>query len=79
MLFRSLVVAEPERPLRDSVRHASVLLGSRPGSSIALGLVLLLVNVAGVAAAVMPFLTLKVAYTFLDTARFVLTRDETGD
>lgn len=79
LLLWTLVVAEPERPLRDSVRYASVLLGSRPGSSIALGLVLLLINVAGVAAAVMPFLTLTVAYTFLATARFVLPRDETGD
>ena len=79
LLLWTLVVAEPERPLRDSVRHASVLLGSRPGSSIALGLALLLVNVAGVAAAVMPFLTLTVAYTFLATARFVLPRVETGD
>jgi hypothetical protein len=79
LLLWTLVVAEPTRPLRDSVRDASVLLGSRPGSTVALGLVLLLVNVAGVAAAVMPFLTLTVAYTFLATARFVLPPEEAGD
>jgi hypothetical protein len=79
LLLWTLVVAEPKRPLRDSARDASVLLGSRPGSSIALGLVLLLVNLAGVAAAVMPFLTLTVAYTFLATARFALPQEEAGD
>jgi hypothetical protein len=39
-----------------------------------LGFALLLVNAAGIAAAVMPFLTLTVAYTFLATAHFVLPR-----
>jgi hypothetical protein len=34
------------------------------------------VNVAGIAAAVMPFLTLTVAYTFLATAHFVLPPQE---
>jgi len=49
-----------------------VVFGSRPGATLALGLALVLVNVAGLAAAIMPFLTLTVAYTFLATARFVL-------
>jgi hypothetical protein len=41
-----------------------------------LGLALLLVNIAGIAAAVMPFLTLTVAYTFLVTARFLVPPEE---
>ena len=53
-------------------RDAAMLLGSRPGACVALGLILLVVNLAGVAAAIMPFLTLTVAYTFLAAARFVL-------
>lgn len=68
----TLAVAEPERPLLATARDAGVLLGSRPTACILLGLVLLAVNLAGVAAAVMPFLTLTVAYTFLVAARFLL-------
>jgi hypothetical protein len=34
--------------------------------------VLLLVNLAGVAAAVMPFLTITVAYSFVAVAHFVV-------
>jgi hypothetical protein len=54
------------------LREAGVVFGSRPAATLALGLALLLVNIAGLAAALMPFLTLTVAYTFLATARFVL-------
>ena len=42
------------------------------GATLVLGLALLLVNLAGIAAAIMPFLTLTVAYTFLADAHFVL-------
>ena len=49
-----------------------------PDRRVILGLALLLLNVAGVAAAVMPFLTLTVAYTFLVTARFFITPEEEG-
>ena len=72
LILWTLAIAEPGRPIRSLVRDAGVSFASRPGATLALGLLLLLVNVAGLAAAVMPFLTLTVAYTFLATARFVL-------
>jgi hypothetical protein len=55
--------------------YAAVLttLGAqRPGATLLLGLALLLINLAGVAAAVMPFLTVTVAYSFVAVAHFVL-------
>jgi hypothetical protein len=36
---------------------------------------LLLVNVAGVAAAILPFLTLTIAYSFLVSAHFALPKN----
>jgi hypothetical protein len=72
LVFWTLAIAEPSRPLGSVMRDAGVVFGSRPGATLALGLALVLVNVAGLAAAIMPFLTLTVAYTFLATARFVL-------
>jgi hypothetical protein len=44
----------------------------RPGSAFRLGLALLFLNVVGVAAAVMPFLTLTIAYSFVAAAHFAL-------
>ena len=72
LILWTLAIAEPGRPIRALVRDAGVAFAMRPGATLALGLALLLVNVAGLAAAVMPFLTLTLAYTFLATARFVL-------
>ena len=57
---------------RSGTRRRRRVRAARPGATLALGLALLLVNIAGLAAAVMPFLTLTLAYTFLATARFVL-------
>jgi hypothetical protein len=71
-----LAVAEPERPLRDALRIAASAVLHRPVASSGLALALLLVNVAGVVVAVMPFLTLTIAYTFLAATRFVLPREE---
>jgi hypothetical protein len=68
----TLAVAEPGRSLRASAREAAVLVARRPGSTLRLGLALLLLNLAGVAAAVMPFLTLTVAYSFVAAAHFAL-------
>jgi len=75
----TFAIAEPERGLRRSAGEAAGFVASRPFSTLLLGLVLVLVNIAGIAAAVMPFLTLTVAYTFLATAHFVLppTMEET--
>jgi hypothetical protein len=69
-------IAAPDRSLGAVVRESVSLTAARPGQTLVLGLVLLLVNVAGVAAAVMPFLTLTVAYTFLVAARFLVTPEE---
>ncbi|HEY3551143.1 MAG TPA: hypothetical protein VGK69_08840 [Gaiellaceae bacterium] len=71
-LLATVAVAEPELPLRVAARDAATLAAQRPGATGLLGLALLLVNVAGVAAAVMPFLTLTVAYSFVAVAHFVL-------
>jgi hypothetical protein len=68
----TLAVARREHPLGEVAREALGVVATRPGATLALGLALLLVNAAGVAAAVMPFLTLTLAYTFLAAARFVL-------
>lgn len=75
LVLWTLAVAEPDRPLRDVLRDAAVLTARRPGATLLLGLALLLVNVAGIAAAVMPFLTLTVAYTFVAAARFALPKE----
>ena len=72
LILWTLAIAEPGRPIRALVRDAGVAFAARPGATLVLGLALLLVNIAGLAAAVMPFLTLTLAYTFLATARFVV-------
>jgi hypothetical protein len=71
-VLTTVAVAEPELPLRLAARNAAALGAQRPGATLLLGLALLLVNLAGVAAAVMPFLTLTVAYSFVAVAHFVL-------
>jgi hypothetical protein len=67
-----LAVAERERRLGlvflDSVRA----LARRPLASLTLALALLVVNTAGAAAAVLPLLTLTIAYSFLAAAHFAL-------
>lgn len=71
-LLATAAVAEPERPLRLIARQAATVGAQRPGATLLLGLALLLVNLAGIAAAVMPFLTVTVAYSFLAVAHFVV-------
>lgn len=73
-VLATFAVAEPGRPLRDAARETAALGAERPGATLLLGLTLLLVNLAGVAAAVMPFLTLTVAYSFVAVAHFALPR-----
>jgi hypothetical protein len=68
----TLAIAEPGRPLRASARAAAELVARRPGSALLLGLALFLVNAIGIAAAVMPFLTLTLAYSFVAAAHFAL-------
>lgn len=71
----TFAIAEPDQPLRLAVRDAAALGARRPGATLLLGLTLLLVNLAGVAAAVMPFLTLTVAYSFVAVAHFALPKE----
>jgi hypothetical protein len=70
----TMAIAEPERPLRVVASEAAALAAARPGSTLLLGLALLLVNAVGIVAAVMPFLTLTLAYTFVAVAHFALPR-----
>ncbi len=72
LVLWTLAIAEAARPLRSVAREALLVMGQRPVGMLVLGLALLLVNAVGIAAAVMPFLTLTVAYTFLVAAHFLL-------
>jgi hypothetical protein len=71
-VLTTVAVAEPDEPLRLLARRAATVGAQRPGATLLLGLALLLVNLAGIAAAVMPFLTITVAYSFVAVAHFAL-------
>ena len=70
-----LAVFEDGRPLRDVARDAALVVGRRPWGFAGLALALLLVNAVGVAAAILPFLTLTIAYSFLVSAHFALPKN----
>jgi hypothetical protein len=70
-----LAVFERERPLPRVARDAALVAARRPGAIVGLTFALLLINVAGVVAAVLPFLTMTIAYSFLAAAHFSLPRD----
>jgi hypothetical protein len=70
-----LAVFEPGRPLRAVARDAAFVVARRPLGFVGLGLALLLVNVLGVAAAILPFLTITIAYSFLVSAHFALPKN----
>lgn len=76
LLAWPLAVAEPGRSLLEAVRLAAVTMLRRPGPVAWLALVLLLVNLLGIAFGAMPFLTVTIAYTFLVATRFVLPPEE---
>jgi hypothetical protein len=67
-----LAAAHPEESLRALLTRTGTALVRRPGPTLRLGLVLLVVNLLGLAAAVMPFLTLTIAYSFLAAAHFAV-------
>lgn len=69
-----LAVFEAARPFPDVARDAARAVLRRPIGFAGLAVALLLVNAAGVAAAVMPFLTLTIAYSFLVSAHFALPK-----
>jgi hypothetical protein len=65
-------IASPASPVRAALRSAGELFAARPGATLLLALALLVVNLIGVAAALMPFLTVTVAYSILAVVRFAL-------
>ena len=67
-----LAIHERERPLTAVLRSAFFAMLRRPAASVGFGLALLLVNTLGFAAAILPFLTLTIAYSFLAAAHFAL-------
>jgi hypothetical protein len=70
-----LAVFESGRPLSAVVRDAAFIVARRPLGFIGLAVALLLVNVLGFAAAILPFLTLTIAYSFLVSAHFALPKN----
>lgn len=67
-----LALRDEDRNLRAVAAEAGVVLLRRPAAVTWLGLALLAVNVLGIVAAVLPFLTMTIAYSALAAARFVL-------
>jgi hypothetical protein len=70
-----LAVFESGRPLSAVARDAAYVVARRPLGFVGLAVALLLVNVIGVAAAILPFLTLTIAYSFLVSAHFALPKN----
>jgi hypothetical protein len=70
-----LAVFEEERSLTLVARDAARSVARRPWGFVGLGAALLLVNAIGVAAAILPFLTLTIAYSFLVSAHFALPKN----
>jgi hypothetical protein len=75
LVLWTLAIAQPAAPLRQVAREAARFVATRPRSTLTLGLLLLVINAAGIAAGAMPFLTLTVAFSFLAAAHFVLEVD----
>jgi hypothetical protein len=69
-----LAIFERERALSSVARDATLAVLRRPGAFILLAFVLIVVNLLGAAAAVLPLLTLTIAYSFLVAAHFTLPR-----
>lgn len=72
LLLWPLAVAERDRPLRGVLADAGVALLRRPRRAVGLAFVLLAINALGAAAAVLPLLTMTVAYSFVAAAHFAL-------
>ena len=70
-----LAVLEEGRALRAVTRDAAAALARRPLGFVGLAFALLLVNAVGVAAAILPFLTLTIAYSFLVSVHFALPKN----
>jgi hypothetical protein len=72
LVLLAVAVRDPTRSLRAVAVDAGRTVVARPVQAVLLGLALVLVNLAGIAAAFLPFLTLTIAYTFLAAAHFAL-------
>jgi hypothetical protein len=72
-----LAVLEFNLPIRRVAADALRALLQRPIQALVFGVALLAVNLAGLVAAVVPFLTLTIAYSFLAAAHFVLPPNPT--
>jgi hypothetical protein len=70
-----LAVFEAAQPFREVLRDAALVVGRRPLGFAGLAFALLLVNALGVVAAILPFLTLTIAYSFLVAAHFALPKN----
>ena len=70
-----IAVFDEDSPFRDVVRDAGLVVLRRPLGFAGLAVSLLLVNAAGVAAAILPFLTLTIAYSFLVSAHYALPKN----
>jgi hypothetical protein len=67
-----LALRDRDRPLIDVAGEAALVLLRRPLAVLGLGLGLAVVNLIGLALAVLPFLTMTIAYSALATTRFTL-------
>jgi hypothetical protein len=72
LLVWPLAVAERERSLVGVLADAGLALVRRPAASVGLAVALLLINALGAVAALLPLLTMTVAYSFVAAARFAL-------
>lgn len=72
LLLWPLAVRDCDRPLADVAAEAAIVLLRRPLAVLGLGLALLVVNVVGLVLAVLPLLTMTIAYSVLAAARFTL-------
>jgi hypothetical protein len=70
-----LAVFEAGKSFGEVVKDASIDVLRKPFGFLSLGLGLLLVNAIGLAAAIIPFLTLTIAYSFLVSAHFALPKN----
>lgn len=79
LLLWPIALREPERPLRVAATTAALVLLRRPAATTAMGVALLLVNLVGILAAVLPFLTMTIAYSALVAARFAIAAPPTEE
>jgi sterol desaturase/sphingolipid hydroxylase (fatty acid hydroxylase superfamily) len=74
-----IAIAERARPVRAVAKDASRALLRRPVQALVLCAALAIVNLAGLAAALLPFLSVTIAYSFLAAARFALPPNPTQE